>query len=276
MHNETLLKPFVKWVGGKRQLIDEIYKHIPRDIQTYYEPFVGGGAVFFSLRPEKYVINDINEELINLYQVIKDDVEGLISRMKAYRNEEKFFYMVRNLDRTGALKNYTDRERAARSLYLNRTCYNGLYRVNRQGHFNAPFGRYKRPLLVDEQLLRANSCYLKGAKGSILNRDFADAIKDACSNSFVYLDPPYDPISQTSFTQYTSGGFDKAAQVRLKTVCDQLNQKSVRFLLSNSSTEFIHDLYRSYNIEIIKARRNISSLGNGRGVVDEVLIRNYE
>ena len=275
MHNKTLLKPFVKWVGGKRQLINEIQRYIPKDIGTYYEPFVGGGAVLFALQPGNYVVNDSNAELINIYQVLRDDVEGLIKRLRTYPNNEKFFYMMRNLDRMLDFKNLNAREKAARTLYLNKTCYNGLYRVNRQGQFNTPFGRYKNPLLIDVESLRANSRYLKRTRGKILNKDFEEAVKDTESNSFVYLDPPYDPVSQTSFTQYTSEGFDRAEQIRLKAVCDTLNQKNTRFLLSNSSTRFIHNLYKHYKIEIIKARRNINSAGNGRGLVDEVLIRNY-
>lgn len=278
MKNDELVMPVVKWVGGKRQLITEIDKYIPSQISTYYEPFLGGGAVFFYLQPKKAVVNDINEELINLYQVIQDNVEELIEDLKKHKNEPDYFYSIRELDRdTEVYKKLNPVERASRIHYLNKTCYNGLFRVNSQGQFNVPFGRYKNPNIVNEITLRAVSNYFNSAKITFKCCDFEEALKGARKGSFVYFDPPYDPVSDTSsFTGYDKGGFDRQEQIRLKKLCDKLNRRGIKFLLSNSETEFILDLYRDYKIEIVQAKRSINSKGNKRGEVNEVLVMNYE
>ena len=274
----VLAAPVLKWVGGKRQLMSEIEKLIPKNYGKYYEPFIGGGAVLFELQPSKAVINDINGELINLYNVIKDDVESLINDLKKHKNDQEYFYKIRELDRK---KDYYDRlsnvEKASRIIYLNKTCYNGLFRVNRAGEFNTPFGKYKNPNIVDEVTLRAVNKYFNKADITILNGDFEESLKGIRKGAFVYLDPPYDPISDSSnFTGYNKGGFNKEEQIRLKELCDKLDKKGVKFLLSNSCTDFIKDLYKDYNINIVKAKRAINSKGNLRGEVDEVLVRNYE
>lgn len=278
MKNDELVMPVVKWVGGKRQLITEIDKYIPSQISTYYEPFLGGGAVFFYLQPKKAVVNDINEELINLYQVIQDNVEELIEDLKKHKNEPDYFYSIRELDRdTEVYKKLNPVERASRIHYLNKTCYNGLFRVNSQGQFNVPFGRYKNPNIVNEITLRAVSNYFNSAKITFKCCDFEEALKGARKGSFIYFDPPYDPVSDTSsFTGYDKGGFDRQEQIRLKKLCDKLNRRGIKFLLSNSETEFILDLYRDYKIEIVQAKRSINSKGNKRGEVNEVLVMNYE
>lgn len=278
MKNNPLVSPVVKWVGGKRQLLQDILKHIPDRYSTYYEPFVGGGAVLFHLQPEKIVINDINEELMSVYNVICNNVEELIEDLKKHKNESDYFYKIRELDR--------DREkyaqlnnigRASRIIYLNKTCYNGLFRVNRQGEFNTPFGRYKNPNIVNEATLRAVNNYFNKAKVTLKCGDFEEAVKGIRKGSFVCFDPPYDPVSDSAnFTGYDKGGFDKDEQIRLKKLCDKLNNRGVKFLLSNSSTEFILDLYKDYNITIVKAKRSINSKGDGRGDVNEVLVKNYE
>lgn len=273
-----LVQPVLKWVGGKRQLLPEIEKYIPSTYKAYYEPFVGGGAVLFHLQPKTAVINDINAELINLYGIIKDDVEALITDLQRHRNESDYFYEIRKLDRNkeeyGKL---SDVERASRVIYLNKTCYNGLFRVNRAGEFNSPFGSYKNPNIVNEITLRAVSNYFNKSDIRFENTDFVQALEGIKKGSFVYFDPPYDPISSSaSFTRYDKGGFDRAEQQRLKELCDSLNKKGVKFLLSNSSTDFIRDLYKDYKIEIIKAKRAINSKGDSRGKIDEVLVRNYE
>lgn len=277
MKKNNLVTPVVKWVGGKRQLLGNITKYIPK-YTTYYEPFLGGGAVLFELQPNRAIVNDINSELVNLYNVIKTDVDSLIEDLKKHTNEEDYFYSIRELDRDTEKYNQLSRvEKASRIIYLNKTCYNGLFRVNKAGEFNTPFGNYKNPNIVNEITLRAVSNYLNKTKVTILCTDFVEALKGAGKDSFVYLDPPYDPVSLTaSFTGYDKGGFSKNEQIRLKETCDNLHKKGVKFLLSNSATDFIKDLYKNYKIEIIQAKRAINSKPDKRGEIDEVLVRNYE
>lgn len=278
MRRNNLVAPVVKWVGGKRQLINEIHKYIPTEISTYYEPFLGGGAVLFHLQPPKAIVNDINEELINLYEVIKDNVDDLVADLKKHRNDADYFYEIRELDRDKEKYcQLTPVERASRIHYLNKTCYNGLFRVNRAGEFNSPFGRYQNPNIVNETTLREVSKYFNKAKITFKCCDFADVVKGIRKGSFVYFDPPYDPVSDSAnFTGYDKGGFNREEQKRLKKLCDKLNDRGIKFLLSNSATNFIQDLYSQYNIVIINAKRTINSKGDKRGEVDEVLIRNYD
>lgn len=280
MAKNTLVVPVVKWVGGKRQIIDEIIKYVPDSFSTYYEPFLGGGAVLFELQPKKAFVNDINEELMNIYEVIKDNVDELIEGLKRHKikNDKAYFYEIRELDRDREQYNLlTPVERASRIIYLNKTCYNGLFRVNKSGEFNAPFGNYKNPNIVNETTLRAVSAYFNKAKIRFTCQDFEDALKWSRKGAFVYLDPPYDPVSETaSFTGYDKGGFDRNEQIRLKKTCDKLNKKGIKFLLSNSATDFIMDLYQDYKIEVIQAKRAINSKADRRGNVDEVLVMNFE
>lgn len=278
MKYNKLVSPILKWVGGKRQLLPEIRKYIPKKFTTYYEPFVGGGAVLFDIQPQKAIINDVNSELINLYQVVKDDVEALIEDLAKHKNEADYFYEVRAWDREPAIYNkLTNIERASRIHYLNKTCYNGLFRVNQAGQFNSPFGRYKNPNIENSITLRAVSKYFNEANIEFKNTDFEESVKGIRKGAFVYFDPPYDPVSDSSnFTGYAKGGFDRDEQIRLKSLCDRLNERGVKFLLSNASTDFILELYKDYKIEIIQAKRAINSNGDARGEVDEVLVRNYE
>jgi DNA adenine methylase len=272
-----LVQPFVKWVGGKRQLIKEISKYIPKGNYKYYEPFVGGGAIFFDLQPKNAVINDYNSELINTYNVIKNNVEELIEYLKTYPNDEEFYYNMRESDRKKEYENWSEIKKASRFIYLNKTCYNGLYRVNQAGYFNTPFGRYKNPNIVNDVVLKAVSKFLNENNIVIKSGDYKEVLKGIKKNSFVYLDPPYDPVSHSSnFTGYTMGGFGKDQQIELKEVCDELNKKKIKFLLSNSNTEFIRNLYNNYNIEIVNANRSINSIASKRGEVEEVLVRNYD
>ena len=275
----------VFWIGradgGKRQLLPEIKKYAPKKFNTYFEPFVGGGAVLFELQPNQAIVNDINKELINVYSVIQNNVDELIetlSNQNEYSNTSECYYRVRELDREPQKYNkLTGIERAARILYLNKTCYNGLYRVNSMGEFNSPFGSYKNPNIVNEVTLKAVSKYFNESNIKFLNGDFEKVLKTAKKGDFVYFDPPYAPISKTSnFTGYNENGFGENEQIRLKEVCDSLDKKGVKFLLSNSDCEFIRDLYKDYNIAKIKAKRAINSNGNNRGAISEVLIRNYE
>ena len=280
MKRNPLVAPVLKWAGGKRQLLKDIKKHIPEKFSTYYEPFLGGGAVLFELQPSKAVVNDINEELMNVYLVIRDHNEELIEELKKHerKNSEEYYYEIRELDRDKRkYEQLSNIEKAARIIYLNKTCYNGLFRVNSQGQFNVPYGRYKNPDIVNEVTLRAVSNYFNKAKITFKWGDFEEAVKGAREGSFVYFDPPYDPVSDTSsFTGYDINGFDKEEQLRLKELCDKLNKKGVKFLLSNSATDFILDLYKDYNITIVQANRAINSKADKRGKVDEVLVKNYE
>ncbi|WP_207401751.1 DNA adenine methylase [Psychrobacter pygoscelis] len=272
-----LVMPFLKWVGGKRQLINEIEPLIPTKISTYYEPFVGGGAVFLNRQPKKAIINDYNAELINVYETIRDNVELLIEELSKHKNEAEYFYSIRALDRQEGFDALSSVKRASRVIYLNKTCFNGLYRVNSSGEFNTPFGRYKNPNIINETVLRAVSNYLNESNITFMSGDFEEALKGARKGSFVYLDPPYDPVSKSSnYTGYTEGGFDREEQLRLREVCRRLDSKGIKFLLSNSATPFIKDLYQDYEIIEVGASRSINSVASKRGEVSEVLVRNYE
>ena len=275
-----LVTPVVKWVGGKRQIINEIVKYIPK-YSTYYEPFLGGGAVLFELQPKTAVVNDINSELISLYEVIKDNVDELKESLRENerKNEEAYFYKIRERDRDKEHYDLlTPIQRASRLIYLNKTCYNGLFRVNKPGQFNTPFGNYKNPNIVNEYTLKAVSSYFNKAQITFTCKDFDEVLKGAKKGAFVYLDPPYDPVSDTaSFTGYDKGGFNQSEQIRLKNTCDKLNEKGIKFLLSNSATDFIKDLYKDkYIIKTIQAKRAINSKADKRGEIDEVLVMNFE
>lgn len=277
MSRNKLVAPVLKWVGGKRQLMPSIEKLLPEIFSTYCEPFVGGGAVLFHLQPKNAVINDSNAELINVYTVIKNNVEELINDLKKHKNEAEYFYEIRSLDRTEQIDSLTNIEKASRIIFLNKTCFNGLYRVNSSGEFNSPFGRYINPNIVNEITLKTVSNYLNNNNITILNGDYEEAVNRLKKNSFIYFDPPYHPVSESSsFTGYTQSGFNSSDQIRLKKVCDKLNSKGIRFLLSNSATKFIEDLYSEYSITYIKANRAINSNGEKRGEVAEVLIKNYD
>lgn len=278
MRKNVLVAPVVKWVGGKRQLIDDLTPLFPKKITAYCEPFVGGGAVLFSLQPKIAYVNDINAELINIYEVIRDDVDALIAALSEHKNEEKYFYSIRDWDRDS--ETYLQRskvQRAARIIYLNKTCYNGLFRVNNAGEFNAPYGHYKKPNIVSAPTLRAVSNYFQSTQLTFTNTDYAEVLSNVPKETFVYLDPPYDPVSDTAnFTGYTRGGFDRTEQVRLRECCDELTRRKIKFMLSNSATEFIREQYADYDITPVRAKRAINSNASKRGHVDEVVIRNYE
>lgn len=279
MAKNKLISPFLKWVGGKRQLINDITNELPNDMSRlkYYEPFIGGGAVFFNLQPKKAVINDANSELINTYLVIKNDLEALIDDLKKHQNNSEYFYRIRALDREIKFISMSEIQRASRVIFLNKTCFNGLYRVNNSGEFNSPFGSYKNPNIVNEPVLRAVSTYLKSNDINITNVDYEKSIDGITKNSFVYFDPPYHPISDSSnFTGYVSGGWNSDDQKRLRNLCDKLDAKGVKFLLSNSNASLISSLYKNYKITTVKASRSINSNGSKRGEIDELLIKNYE
>lgn len=274
-----LVKPFLKWAGGKRQLVPVIIEnHFPKNFnQTYYESFIGGGALLFALQPQKAIINDTNAELINCYKVVRDSVDQLIDNLQIHKNDEDYYYSIRDWDREKGFRDKTPVERASRIIFLNKTCYNGLFRVNSQGQFNVPFGKYKNPNILDKAVLKAVSQYLNANKITILNMDFESCLKDAKRGDFIYLDPPYDPVSDTAcFTGYDLNGFNKDEQVRLKETFDELDSRGCKVLLSNAYTNFIVDLYKNYNQTKISAIRAINSNAEKRGKVDEILVKNYE
>lgn len=278
MRRNALVAPIVKWVGGKRQLLQDLTPLFPKEITSYCEPFLGGGAVLFKLQPEVAYINDINSDLMDVYQIIRDNVEDLIEALAQHPNEKDHFYQVRDWDRNKEqYRQLSKVQRAARIIYLNKTCYNGLFRVNNSGEFNTPFGNYKKPNIVNAPALTAVSQYFQQAQIFFSSTDYAEVLAQIPSHTFVYLDPPYDPVSVTAnFTGYSRGGFDQNEQIRLRECCDELDRRGIKFMLSNSATEFILEQYDGYNITTVKAKRAINSKASRRGQVDEVVVRNYE
>ena len=278
--NNLILRPFLKWAGGKRQLLPVLRQYIPKNLgsSTYFEPFVGAGAFFFDLQPKKALINDTNKELINCYQTIKDNPDELLELTREYQKNisRDCYYKLRELDRTSSFDKLSNVQRAARIIYLNKTCFNGLFRVNSQGQFNVPYGDHKNPIVADEVVIRAINKYLTENKIEITNQDFGKAVAKAKKGDFIYFDPPYDPISNSSsFTGYDLNGFGKDEQHRLKKVSDKLIDKGCKVLLSNSATDFIKELYgdkKYYSLIEVEATRNINSVGTSRGKINEVLI----
>lgn len=275
MSNNLLVSPILKWVGGKRQLLSDIMPMIDKKCSTYVEPFVGGGAVLFELQPKRAIINDYNAELINVYTVVRDNCEELIVALEEHekKNTSDYYYEIRALDRETIYEGMSNIEKAARIIYLNKTCYNGLYRVNAAGQFNSPYGKYKNPNIVNATVLRAMSKYLQKSNITILNGDYKEALRGLRKGAFVYLDPPYMPISSSSsFTGYTEGGFSYQQQVELRDECDKLRKKGIHFLQSNSDCPEIRELYRDYEIKTVQAKRSINSNAEKRGEINEVLI----
>lgn len=263
-------RPFVKWAGGKGQVLGELKSRVPLRYGRYYEPFVGGGALFFASSPEAAVLSDRNPFLVNAYVVIRDHPGELVLSLRKHRTDRDYYYSMRGAD-PAALSNV---ERASWFIYLNRTCYNGLWRVNRSGRFNVPFGRYRNPKVLDEENLRRASEALKRA--IVLCTDFASALEDVCEGDFVYLDPPYVPLGGTSdFTGYVEGGFDPSDQERLAEVFCNLTAAGVMAMLSNSDTEMVRCLYSGFSLETIQSRRPINCRADRRGAVNEVIVRNY-
>ncbi len=275
-------KPFVKWVGGKRQLLAQFRKlnlYPPEGFDPvkgrYFEPFVGGGAVFFDLLPQKASLSDMNGELVTTYNVIRDDVDALISSLKKHKYEKNYFLKVRSQDP----KKLTQIEIASRFIFLNRTGFNGMYRVNSSGQFNVPFGAYTNPIICDEENLRRVSHALSGVE--IKQQDYKEVLKKAKKGDFVYFDPPYDPVSKTaSFTSYTADGFGDEQQIELRDTFLELHKRGCFLMLSNSNTPFINKIYgeiQKYGVRITKveAGRAINSKSSGRGKIEEVLVTNY-
>lgn len=273
------VNPVLKWAGGKTQLLPEINKRLPKQFNTYYEPFFGGGALLFSLLPSSAVINDLNYELMNVYKCIKHDTQfpKLLKELDRHQSlhSKSYYYLIRDLDCSPYYKNWRDYERAARTIYLNKTCFNGLYRVNKKGHFNTPIGTEKYKKLYDLDNITNMHEYLKNNNVKILCGSYSSAVKDAKAGDFVYFDPPYDYQDGDGFTSYTADGFTKENQVELFNLFKELSDKGVYVMLSNNNTDFIRDLYKDYNIDVVHAKRAINHKGDGRGAVEEVIITNY-
>jgi len=270
-------KPFLKWAGGKSQLLRQFEEHFPPKFNNYIEPFVGGGAVFFHLfntsrldKRRKAILIDANEELINTYNVIRNHSKPLINLLQnnGFINQKEIFLKIRKNIPMDSI------ERAARIIYLNKTCYNGLYRVNKKNEFNAPFGRYKNPTICDAPNLLAVSTALKYAK--VFEDNFAACLKYAQKGDFIYFDPPYQPISDTSsFTNYTKYSFSLEDQKKLALVFGELADRGCHVMLSNSNHSEIRNLYNRFNVSIVKARRQINCKTTGRGAIGELVITNY-
>jgi len=263
-------------------LLPEIKKYFPQNMAdyTYYEPFVGGGAVLFELQPKKAIINDSNAQLMTAYNAIKESVTELIALLKNHEknNDKNYYYEVRDSlsknTESGTLNNV---EKAANLIYLNRTCFNGLYRVNSRGFFNVPYGRYKNPVICNDFLLYQISAYLNSNNIKILNEDFESAISGADENAFIYFDPPYHSPDKANFTEYQADRFDEKAQERLRDLITEMTKHGAKCLLSNADTELIRELYNCdlFDIISVQAKRAINSDASGRGNVKEVLIRNW-
>lgn len=264
MAKNKLVAPVVKWVGGKRQLLDKITPMFPKRMTTYCEPFLGGEAVLFAVQPKNAIINDLNTDLMLVYEVIRDDVEMLIAELEKHENTSEYFYKLRDLDRDKASYQSMSRiEKASRIIYLNKTCYNGLFRVNAAGEFNSPFGHYKNPSIVNAPVLRAVNKFLVANNIQLFNEDFETTLQRIPRGGFVYLDPPYDPVSDTaSFTGYNSGGFGKEDQVRLKQCCDALSQRGIKFPFLFLRLISLWDLYKDYTVTIVYAKHAINSDAN--------------
>lgn len=273
-------KPFVKWVGGKRQLLAQfrlmnLYppeKFNPKS-GKYFEPFVGGGAVFFDLLPETAYLSDLNNELVVTYNVIKNDVENLIKSLKKHKLDKEYFLKIRAQNP----EKLSDLNTASRFIYLNRTCFNGMYRVNSNGGFNVPFGKYTNPLICDENNLRKASKALKNVE--IKKQDYKEVLKKAKKGDFIYFDPPYYPINKTSsFTSYTSEAFLDKEQIELRDTFVELHKRGCFVMLSNSDTPFINKIYsepKGFRITKVQAGRAINSDASKRGKITEVLVTNY-
>ena len=261
-------RPFIKWVGGKRQLLPVLLARVPRYAGRYLEPFIGGGALFFALRPPRAVLADVNARLIRTYKGVRDNVGHVIELLRSYPHDSGFFYRLREADIDSA----SDAEVAAWFIYLNKTGFNGLYRVNRADRFNVPFGRYVNPNICDEKTLRACSAALAGAE--LLVADFEVVLAKAKPGDFTYIDPPYVPLNITSsFTSYTSHGFGSAEQTRLRDAARKLKWRGVHALLSNSSAPLVRNLYADgFTLTEVSATRSVNSKAAGRGAVAELLI----
>ena len=272
-------QPFIKWVGGKRGLLKQILPFINNNFKNYHEPFLGGGAVFFELfslgllQDKKIFLSDLNSELINTYKVVQNIPNDLILNLENYKknHSKEFYYKIRELDRKSNFQELSEIERATRFIYLNKTCFNGLYRVNKKGFFNTPIGSYKNPNIADKETILSSSKALQNV--TLLNQSFEKVINIVQKDDLVYLDPPYYPLNATShFTSYDSNIFLDHQQKQLFNIFQELNNLEAQILESNSDTDFIKNLYKDYRVNIVFANRFINSKANNRGKISEIII----
>lgn len=273
--------PFVKWAGGKTQLLEAIETHLPETFNRYFEPFIGGGALLFKLQPKAFSINDSNEELMCVYKCLENNelFELLKNELLKHENNhsEEYYYQIREMDKLERFYELPIYVRAARMIYLNKACFNGLYRVNSKGYFNVPFGKKEKIICFDRKTFDNLYLFFKNKKSIITCIDFELAVKNAKAGDFVYFDPPYDTWEEKKgFTSYDKNAFGKEEQVRLAKVFKELSNKGVYVMLSNHNTKFINELYKGFHITVVPAKRMINSKADGRGEVEEVIITNYE
>ena len=278
MSNNVKVAPFLKWAGGKRQLLNQIKERMPKEYNDYYEPFIGGGAVLFELQPEKATINDINTSLINVYRQVKDNTEEFIKLVNKLDSEmwedgKEYYLDIREKYNDKLLKKEYDLELAALFTFMNKHCFNGLYRVNKKGLFNVPYNKSRRTS-IEEDDVRETAKYLKTV--NILEGDFEEACKGAKKGDFIFFDSPYAPLNPTSFEAYTKEGFDVDSHKRLAKLYDELTERGCYCMLTNHNTEFINELYsnKGYRIDVVSVKRMINSdASNRKG--EEVIICNY-
>lgn len=273
-------RPFVKWAGGKTQLLERLHAYMPKTYNNYFEPFIGGVSFFLNIAPKTATINDFNAELVCAYKCFQNDelFESLKNELKKHEvnHSEEYYYQIRSMDKEDGFFSLPIYVRAARMIYLNKSCFNGLYRVNSKGFFNVPSGRKKKVVTFDEENFVSLREYFRNNDITILNGDFEDAVKNAKTGDFVYFDPPYDVIeNKNSFTSYAKNDFGKDEQIRLAKLYKKLSDRGVMVMLSNHNTAFINELYKNYNIHVVNAKRMINSKADGRGDVEEVIITNY-
>lgn len=274
------MSPVVKWAGGKRQILEKLKANLPEKFNNYFEPFIGGGALLFDLAPKNATINDVNQELLAIYTCLKDDelyrlmLEELDKHEK--NHSEEYYYHVREWDRDPRFELEPLWKRAARAIYLNKSCFNGLYRVNAKGYFNVPSAKKEHVVTYSKANMEEIHEYFKDDNVTILSGDFVEATRNAHEGDFVYFDPPYDSWEdKESFTAYSKFDFNKDDQRRLANCFKDLTNRGVKCMLSNHNTAYINELYNGFNIQIIKAKRMINANAAGRGAVEEVIITNY-
>ncbi|MGL5077435.1 MAG: DNA adenine methylase [Waterburya sp.] len=274
-----MARPFVKWCGGKTQSIKDLETFLPKSFNRYIEPFVGGGALFFHIKSkelcQEYLLNDLNSNLINAYRVVRDSVEELIENLRQHQNDEEYYYRLRSVERTTHYESLSSIEKASRFIFLNKTCFNGLYRCNSKGFFNTPYGNYKNFKIDCEGLKR---CSIALQKVRLTCESYIELEAHLTKGDFIYFDPPYLPLNPTSrFTEYTDKGFDYTDHLDLKEMCDRLSDKKIPWMLSNSDCELSRELYKNYRIVSIESRRSINCKGGKRQKINEILVVNtYE
>lgn len=273
-------RPIVKWAGGKRQIIDKLLEHMPKEYNNYFEPFIGGGALLFELMPQNATINDTNQDLLSIYKCLGNEEWFKLMTKDLEEHEknhsESYYYKVRKVDREPYFEKLPIWKRASRTIYLNKSCFNGLYRVNSMGYFNVPSGKKEKVQTYDKENIIKLHKYFMSGNVTILEGDFEIAVKNAKPKDFVYFDPPYDSFDdKESFTSYTKFNFTKEDQKRLSELFKKLSNKGVYVMLSNHNTKYINELYNGFNIDVVNVKRMINADSKGRGAVEEVIITNY-